>query len=53
MDQELVAETFCVDHEAARAIRTQADDFTNEAIARHFDGRETARFVEGAGQSRS
>jgi hypothetical protein len=53
MDQQFITETFCVDDEATRAIRPQTDDFTNDAIARHFDGRETARRIEGPRQSRA
>src|SRR5690349_24757380 len=52
MDQQLGAEAFCVYDEAARAIWSQTDDFTNDAIARDFDGCETSWFGEGAGRSR-
>src|SRR5690349_22728180 len=52
MDQQLGAEAFCVYDEAARAIWSQTDDFTNDAIARDFDGCEMSWFGERAGRSR-
>lgn len=52
MDQQFVAETFGLGNEAARTIQSQANDLTNDAIARNFYRRETSWFGEGAGRSR-
>jgi hypothetical protein len=42
VDQELVADALRGDHETLGAVRSQADDLTNDSVARDFDGRETA-----------
>src|SRR5262249_8309106 len=53
VDQELVTEMFSIDHESTRTIRSQPDDFANDAIAGNVDGREMSWRVEGASKPRA
>ena len=47
VNEELAAETFRIDDKAARAIRPQPHDFTNDSIARNVDWRKVSLRVEG------
>ncbi|HWS90490.1 MAG TPA: hypothetical protein VN282_26205 [Pyrinomonadaceae bacterium] len=52
MDEKLVAEALGVHDKSFGAIRPQADDLTNNPLARNFDRRETALPVEPGGARR-
>src|SRR5689334_9944642 len=47
VSKKLAAETLRVDDEAARSIRSQSHDFSNDAITRNVDGRKMTLCVEG------
>jgi hypothetical protein len=49
MYEKLVADALCVNDESFRAIRSEANDLTNNPLARNFDGRETAFALKASG----
>jgi len=52
VNEKLASEAFRVDDEAARTIRSQSDDFTNDPVPRDFNRRKMALRVEGERASR-
>ena len=51
MDQEFIVDALRVNDKSFGPKRSQANDLTNNSIARNFDRRETALGVEDGGQS--
>jgi hypothetical protein len=50
--EQFVSKPLCVDHEAARPVRSQPDYFANDPVASNFDGRKVSLRIEGKGTSR-
>ena len=49
MDEELLTDFLRFNHEPFGTKRPEADDFTNDPIARNFHGREVTLRIEGGG----
>jgi hypothetical protein len=50
MDQKFIADALRVNDKSFGAVRPQADDLTNDSIARNPDRRETAFAVKAGGR---
>ena len=50
MNQKLLAEALCGNNKAFVAIRSEADDFTNDAVARNSDRGKMALGMEAGSQ---
>ena len=51
--EQFVSKALRIDHETAGPVRPQPDYFTNDSVARNFDGRKVSLRVKGKGTARS
>jgi hypothetical protein len=52
MDEESFADSLRTNYKSFGAIRSEADHFTNDPIARNLDGREVALGIEAGSECR-